>query len=1075
MRKLKPILLAILLFLPTIAPVLAVNDPMGPDFFPEENAERAYLADQFKAPVSGMPKEWVSTSNFGEIIYERPPGTEGTIDRESVTLTGTLLTDDLPPYDKDYPSGFPWSKEEVQFEVTKFGEVPSTLIGTEHVKSQIPIQGEILEIWFIGSTLGHPTQEPNDEGLFDFVRYVWAMYSRPGDPASVARFQTALGGYNPFTGGLFDSCEEVYEAYGPDQDVGAYPGDFDPVDPMGEDLDGSWVGCIIPDNLKVMVNSTRVNIVKADMHLEFVAPDGTHITTTPGFFNFGINKTFVFYKDKKYIKELKNIKITIHKDVAERLKIQWMQVKEFDVDWGKTGQFAMDNAFIQNFIAWTQSSTNWNNLDDEFEPGMQKYPGDYSLAIVEPDEVTGDPEHTGYWAFYPVVSNYDVNFVSRARNPWPDTSRAWPGASNTARRGLRMNGRNLVMGAWNFTMLNGDHFHLATVEGAVEEKWTDSPDHPDWPDPTSPSDAQLESLYELVWALDEVFDPLFTLNKIGDEFGESILDGERDGIGYWWPFLGPGYSGDAPGHPDDETQTSPNKPYDDWPWWDAQRDSWGDPDCGLPCGSDPDFAMWYNLGIFVVGATPSENHWPAFNAQTADTTAAIDVAQVFDRYHKTTGTEPIGPDGQITVDGPYRSALDIESVDTPVAMPAGPISLHRWYYWYDGTYWHEKPVKISSIGPFVYPYQYYSPQALDSQGVDMDSFPPWSGGDGYTYPYFHQEMLEDKFNVWHTLTFGGPGVNLVTNYFNDFSSSLFLLSEDDMPEWPWTNPTWNKGKFVGDRADHQIISNSVIYSPASKRVYKDYKEADDTEHYFALVSVVMDHNITREYVQAGNQFKETFPWAGFIVAGLRAEGTRMAGSYVAHTFQSWFFLNTMNIGQGANPGGFLEEGTFPSDSHSYGWGGATFMILEFIDMEQDGHVDLVSVVEVGNDIVSDKTVVPCVWYIDWQGNEDEYETLEPLMTVEVDPGVEWHHYWGLLGPDQTPGTPDDVVLVKTSDDDSTAGDDAETIWWHLPGRDNASDGAVGPLERDGLYFSQKFYCLDHFDNAPTYGPYHSIP
>jgi hypothetical protein len=253
-------------------------------------------------------------------------------------------------------------------------------------------------------------------------------------------------------------------------------------------------------------------------------------------------------------------------------------------------------------------------------------------------------------------------------------------------------------------MLNNDHFHLATVEGAVEEKWTDSPDDPDWPDPTSPSTAQLESLYELVWALDEVFNPLFTLNKIGDEFGESILDGQRDNIGYWWPFLGPGYSGNAPGHPDDECQSSPNKPYEDWPWWDAQRDSWGDSDCGLPCGSDPDFELWYNLGIFVVGATPSENHWPAFNAQTADTTAAIDVAQVFDRYHKTTNpNEPNGPDGQITVDGPYRSALDTESAAVPVAEPAGPISLHRWYYWYDGSYWHEKPVKISSIGPFVYP------------------------------------------------------------------------------------------------------------------------------------------------------------------------------------------------------------------------------------------------------------------------------------------------------------------------------------------------------------------------------------
>jgi hypothetical protein len=1064
---------------------MAVNAPMGPNFDPEENAERAYLADQFKAPVSGRPKEWVSTSNFGEVIYQRPPGTEGTTARESVTLTGTLLTDDLAPYAPDtYPSGFPWSKEEVSFEITKFGEVPSTLVGYEHVKSQIPIQGEILEIWFIGSTLGHPTQEPNDEGLFDFVRYVWATYARPGDPASVGKFQTALGGYNPFSGGTFASCDAVYDAYGPDQDVGPYPGDFDPEAPMGEDLAGSWVGCLIPDSLKVLVNSTRVNIVKADMHLEFTAPDGTVITTQEGFFNFAINKTFVFYKDKKYIKELKNIKVDIHKDVAERLKIQWMQVKEFDVDWEKTGQFAMDNAFIQNFIAWTQA--NWA-VEDEFYPGMQKWPGDYSLAIVEPDETAGTPDHTGYWAFYPVVSNYDVNFVSKARNPWPDVSRAWPGASNKARRGLRMNGRNLIMGAWNFTMLNGDNFHLATIEGAVEDKWTDSPDNAQWPDPVTPTDAQYESLYELIWALDEVFNPLFTLNKIGDEFSESILDGERDGIGYWWPFLGPGYSGNAPSHPDDDWQRSPSKPYDDWPWWDAQRDSWGTTGYG-------GFETWYNLGIFVVGATPSENHWPAFNAQTADTTASIDVAQVFDRYNR--WDDPIGTDGQITVNGPYRSALDVEAVFTPVmentfadrgaalygsARDYPVISLHRWYYWYDSGagYWHEKPVKISGIGPFVYPYQYYTP--ADPYPVDIESFPPWyEGVDEYMYPYFHQDVLEDKFNVWHTLTFGGPGVNLVTNYFNDFSSSLFLLSEDDMPDWPWTNPTWINGKFVGDRADHQIISNSVIYSPASKRVYKDYKEADNTEHYYALVSVVMDHNITREYVQDGNQFEQTFPWAGFIVAGLRAEGTRMAGSYIAHTFQSWFLLNTMNIGVGANPGGFLEDGTFPSDSHSFGWGGATFMVLEFIDNEQDGHVDLVSVVEVGNDIVTDKTVIPCVWYIDWQGDETDYESLTLLM-FDDDPdgdgdandGDGHDDYWGLVGPDSVPGTVDDVVLVIVhwNDDTHASGHSSgEDIIWYLPGSDEFSDGIVGPLEREDLFFSQEFYCLNHLDNKPTYGP-----
>ncbi|MFQ5872157.1 MAG: hypothetical protein ACE5IB_08370, partial [Candidatus Geothermarchaeales archaeon] len=446
------VVLALILLSSAIIPVFAG----APNYYAEENADRAVAEEQFTAPVSARPKEWVSTSNFGEVIYERPAGTEGTMSRESVVLEGTLLTDDLPPHapfpaeppSSGYESGFPWSKETVRFEITKFGEVPSVLVGNEHAKSQIPIQGEILEIWFIGSTLGHPLQEVNPDFLpnllYDFVRYVWATYSRPGDALSVGRWQTAIGGYNPFTDGTFASCEEVYQAYGPDIDVGPYPGDFAgpyPIpSPLGDELDGSWVGCIIPDSLKVLVNSTRVGIVKVDMHVEFRAPDGTALTTAPGIFNFQLNKTFVFYKDKRYLKELKNIRVELHKDVAKWLRIQFMEVKEFDVDWSVANQFTMDTAFIQNAVKWADTN-NW-----PYKLNVSKWPGDYSLAIVEPDE-SASLQHTGYWAFYPVVSNYHANFLAGTRDPWPYPDIARPGASSTSHEGLRLNGRNLVMGA----------------------------------------------------------------------------------------------------------------------------------------------------------------------------------------------------------------------------------------------------------------------------------------------------------------------------------------------------------------------------------------------------------------------------------------------------------------------------------------------------------------------------------------------------------------------------------------------------------------------------------------------------
>jgi hypothetical protein len=243
--------------------------------------------------------------------------------------------------------------------------------------------------------------------------------------------------------------------------------------------------------------------------------------------------------------------------------------------------------------------------------------------------------------------------------------------------------------------------------------------------------------------------------------------------------------------------------------------------------------------------------------------------------------------------------------------------------------------------------------------------------------------MSDKWKVWHVIATGGPDVNLDTNYFNDFASSLYHWADQRDPpndfwadDWQWGVPTTFRGEVGCDRGlgEYQWVSNDFIYTPSSKRVYKDYKTCDGEEHYFALVSLVMDHNITREYDLAWLQegylppikLDDTvFPWAALLVHGIRGPGTVAAGSYVAHTFAGWGFLNTMNIQYPADPADL-----------TFGWPGATALVLEFIDHEQDGHMDEVSVVEIVGTILSDKTIIPCIdwearkwgWVMEWVGD-----------------------------------------------------------------------------------------------------------
>ena len=184
-----------------------------------------------------------------------------------------------------------------------------------------------------------------------------------------------------------------------------------------------------------------------------------------------------------------------------------------------------------------------------------------------------------------------------------------------------------------------------------------------------------------------------------------------------------------------------------------------------------------------------------------------------------------------------------------------------------------------------------------------------------TGSWITQSSLLDKV-LWNwpdyegdIVTVGGPLVNIVTNYFNDFSFGVFVGSV-----WPQ----------VHDMSWWDVLGSVVpggILSPSCKSLFYDYKDEAGAEHYFALVSLVTDMNLTWEDTD-GDQVvdwpDEICSPEALIVAGLRPEGTRMASNYIAHIWTG--------------------SGVFPT--------GTVALILEFIDFEQDGHVDYFVVAKV---------------------------------------------------------------------------------------------------------------------------------
>ena len=85
---------------------------------------------------------------------------------------------------------------------------------------------------------------------------------------------------------------------------------------------------------------------------------------------------------------------------------------------------------------------------------------------------------------------------------------------------------------------------------------------------------------------------------------------------------------------------------------------------------------------------------------------------------------------------------------------------------------------------------------------------------------------------------------------------------------------------------------------------------------------------------------ETHPWAALIVDGLMAEGTQMAGSFVAHTWDDWAMWDVRET-----------------------WNhGAVALVLEFIDYEQDGCIDETIVVEVVGTVTTSLVELPDVDY-----------------------------------------------------------------------------------------------------------------
>jgi hypothetical protein len=470
-------------------------------------------------------------------------------------------------------------------------------------------------------------------------------------------------------------------------------------------------------------------------------------------------------------------------------------------------------------------------------------------------------------AFYPMVSNWALKQWRLVNDPVPITNSTggytWWGASHKFRENCSDNDYNLIVGSWNFTMETEDQFHLTGVEGAAEWQWDYNGDEcltsPILPDGSGGPGSVRSSNWEISWAMNETFRPLFQLNDIGRYS--------------WWPFQESGTNTQGP-FGDGDVWTGVydycDHPVPNWPWWDGRRvNAWNTNNR-------------QNTAMYIVGETTIIDPYKHRLAATHDTLAAIDIAQ------STNST------GWYNCPPPYRSNLD-----TFVSYFAKErINLYRWHYYYWGGYYYEKPVKVS--------------------GMVNETWDPT------TSPWY--DKSRDKYNVWHIITTGGPDVNMVTNYFNDFGFVYYVGA--------WPTPV----DMMPVRAP-DAKTPDVLYVPGSKNVYYDYKDDADACHYFARISLVHDHNLTREYWSEPLR-ESTHPWAALIVDGLMAEGTQMAGSFVAHTWDDWARWDVRET-----------------------WNhGAVGLVLEFIDFEQDGHIDKTIVVEVIGTVTTSLVELPEIDY-----------------------------------------------------------------------------------------------------------------
>jgi hypothetical protein len=403
------------------------------------------------------------------------------------------------------------------------------------------------------------------------------------------------------------------------------------------------------------------------------------------------------------------------------------------------------------------------------------------------------------------------------------------------------------------------------VEGAAEWQWDNTEENwcLDGSDPgtdgSPESGAPHNSNFEISWALNETFRPLFQLNDIGRYS--------------WWPFQ---EAGNAYDNNDVWTGVYDycDHPVPNWPWWDGRRVN--------------AYVTWEreNTAMYIVGETTTIDPYKHRTAATHDTLAAIDIAQ----STNSSGWNNCPP--------PYRSALDTAAS----YFAKGRINLYRWHYYYLNGKYYEKPVKICSMVNETW--------------------------DPTTSPWY--DMNRDKYNVWHIITTGGPDVNAVTNYFNDFGFVYYLGA------WPTPSDMMPVREADAKTPD-------VLYVPGSKNVYYDYKDTEGACHYFSRISLVHDHNITREYWETSGTSKmqnETHPWAAMIVDGLMAEGTQMAGSFVAHTWDDWARWDVRET-----------------------WDhGAVALVLEFIDYTQDGCIDETIVVEVVGTVTTSLVELPEIDY-----------------------------------------------------------------------------------------------------------------